>query len=304
MSEQQGTLLVTGASGNLGRRVVELLLDAGTPPNKIVAATRSPEKPADFAARGVFVRKADFDNMDSLREAFRGVDRLLLISTDVLDGTNRRIQQHLNAIRAAEESGVKHVVYTSIVNPTPDFAAVVNPDHRATEEGLAASKMGYTSLRENIYTEMLLGSLPQAVATGQLFRATGDSKTAYITREDCARAATAALASSFDGRRTIDITGPEALTQYEIAAIASEITGRTVTYIPVELEAAIQGMVGAGLPRPAAEAYASFDAATAQGQFAAVSTGIADLTGRQPTSVADFLKANKAVLTQGVVAAQ
>jgi NAD(P)H dehydrogenase (quinone) len=294
-------LLVSGASGNLGRRVVELLLEAGTPPNKIVAATRSPEKLADFAAHGVFVRQADFEDLGSLASAFAGVDRLLLVSTDVLDGTNRRIQQHLNAIKAAEEAGVKHVVYTSIVNPTPDFAAVVNPDHRATEEGLAASNIGYTSLRENIYTEMLLGSLPQAVATGTLFRATGNSKTAYITREDCARSAAAALSSSFDGRRTVDITGPQALTQYDIAAIASEITGRIVTYIPVELEVAIQGMVGAGLPRPAAEAYASFDSATAQGQFSAVSNGVEGLTGRKPTSVADFLAAHKGLLTQGVV---
>ncbi|MBZ0289531.1 MAG: SDR family oxidoreductase [Anaerolineae bacterium] len=303
MSGQQGTLLVTGASGNLGRRVVELLLEAGTPPNKIVAATRSPEKLADFAARGVFVRQADFEDLDSLASAFAGVERLLLVSTDAVGEPGRRIKQHQNAVKAAEGAGVKHVVYTGIMNPNAGFPAFVNPDHWGTEEALAASKMGYTSLRENIYTDYLLSTLGRAVASGQLFSAAGDGKTAYITREDCARAAAAALASSFEGRRTVDITGPEAVSQHDVAAVVSAITGQKVTYIPLELEALIQGMVGAGLPRPLAEAFATFDASNAQGQFSAVSNGVEELTGRKPTSVADFLAANKNVLMQGAAAA-
>jgi NAD(P)H dehydrogenase (quinone) len=290
MSEnQQPTLLVTGASGNLGRLVVELLLEKGIAPGKIVAASRTPEKLADFAGRGVLVRKADFEDTASLAEAFVGVDRLLLVSTDALDVPGRRLKQHQNAVKAAEEAGVSHVVYTGIVNPTPDFPAFVNPDHGGTEEALAASKLGFTVLRENIYTDYLLNSLGQAVATGQLFSAAREGKTAYITREDCARAAAAALASSFSGRRTVDITGPAAVSQHDVAVIASAVSGHPVTYIPLELEALIQGMVGAGLPRPLAEAFATFDAATAQGQFTEASNGVEALTGRKPTSVAEFL---------------
>jgi NAD(P)H dehydrogenase (quinone) len=304
MSEQQGTLLVSGASGHLGQRVVELLLEAGIAPGSIVAATRTPEKLADFASRGVVVRQADFEDPASLAGAFAGVDRLLLVSTDTLDVPGRRLKQHQNAVKAAEAAGVKHVVYTGIVNPNAGFPAFVNPDHNGTEEALKASKLGYTVLRENIYTDYLLPTLSQAVATGQLFSAAGDGKTAYITREDCARAAAAALTSSFNGRRAVDITGPAAVSQYDIAAIVSDITGSKVTYVPLELEAVIQAMVGAGLPRPLAEAFASFDAATAQGQFRAVSKGIEELTGRKPTSVADFLAANKAVLLQGIAATQ
>jgi len=293
-SNQKNTLLVTGASGHLGRRVLELLLE--THKGTIIAATRTPEKLADFSQRGVVVRHADFEDQASLLQAFKGVDRLLLISTDALDVPGRRLNQHRNAIKAAEQAGVSHVVYTSIINPGPDSPVFVGPDHRGTEEALAATKMGWTALRENIYTEMLLMSLAQAFQTGKLINAIGDGKAAYITREDVARAAAVALTSSFDGRQTLDITGPEAVSQYEMAAIASKVAGREITYIPVELEALIQTMEANGLPRPLAEGYASFDAAIAQDKFSAVATTVEDLTGRKPISVADFLFTHRDVL--------
>lgn len=296
-SNHKPTLLVTGASGQLGRLAVQFLLESydGT----IVAATRTPEKLADLSQR-VVVRQADFEDPASLASAFAGVDRLLLISTDAVDVPGRRLNQHRNAVQAAEQAGVRHVVYTSIMNPTPDSPAYVVPDHRGTEEALAATSMGWTVLRENIYTDVLLFSLPYAVQTGRLANAIGDGKAAYITREDCARAAAAALADSFDGRRTLDITGPTAISQYELAAIVSQLTGREVTYVPLELETHIQNMAAAGLPRPVAEGLASFDAAIAQGKFSQVSSAVADLTGRQPTSVADFMAANRDVLLSAV----
>lgn len=288
------TLLVTGASGHLGRRVVELLLEAQA--GTVVAATRTPDKLADFAARGVIARRADFDDPASLKAAFAGVDRLLIISTDLVDLTGKRLRQHRNAVNAAAQSGVRHVVYTSLMNPEPGTPVKIAGDHFGTEQALAASSMGWTVLRENIYAEVLLGSLPPAVQTGQLFAATGDGKVAFITREDVARAAAAALNSSFEGRRTLDITGPEALSRHDLARIASTLTGRPITYMPVPLEAAVQGMVGAGLPQPVAEAYASFDAAVAQGLFEKVSGAVEALTGRKPASVTEFLSAHRHVL--------
>ena len=295
-SNRKPTLLVTGASGHLGRRVVELLLENYE--GKIVAATRTPEKLADFKQRGVIVRHADFEDQDSLELAFEGVDRLLLISTDALDMPGRRINQHRNAVKAAEKVGVRHVVYTSIVNPGPDSPAAVAPDHRGTEEALAATTMGWTVLRENIYTDILLMSLTPAIQMGKLLNAIGAGKAAYITREDCARAAAAALASSFDGRRVLDITGPDAVSQYEVATILSQITGQEISYIPLELETHIQSMVAAGLPRPVAQDLASFDTAVAQGKFSTVSSAVQELTGRKPISVADFLSTHRDVLLQ------
>lgn len=293
-SNQKPTLLVTGASGHLGRRVVELLLE--THKGTIIASTRTPEKLADLSQRGVIVRHADFENPDSLSQAFQGVDRLLLISTDALDVPGHRLNQHRNAIKAAEQAGVKHVVYTSIVNPGPDSPVFVGPDHRGTEEALAATKMGWTVLRENTYMEMLLMSLPQAIQSGKLINAIGDGKAAYITREDCARASASALASPFEGHRTLDISGPQAVTQYEVAAIVSKLAGQEVSYLPIELDAVIQGMTSGGLPRPLAEAFATFDAAVAQDKFSVVTSTVEELTGRKPISVADFLSAHREIL--------
>ncbi len=294
MSENhQPVLLVTGASGHLGRRVIELLLEARA--GTIIAATRTPEKLADFSAQGVLVRQADFNDPASLSEAFAGVDRLLLISTDVLGEPGLRLRQHRAAIKAAQEAGVSHVVYTSLVGPGPDSPVLFAPDHYGTETALADSTLDWTVLRNNIYAEILLGSLGQAMQTGQLFSAAAQGKTAYVTREDCARAAAAALTSSFNGRRTLDITGPEALSQADLAALATQIAGKPITYIPLELEQLIQGMVGAGLPQPIAETYASIDTAMAQGQFDVVSKGVEELTGTKPASVIEFLTAQLAV---------
>ncbi len=185
MSENhQPVLLVTGASGHLGRHVIELLLEARA--GTIIATTRTPEKLADFSAQGVLVRQADFNDPASLSEAFAGVDRLLLISTDVLGEPGLRLRLHRAAIKAAQEAGVSHVVYTSLVGPGPDSPVLFAPDHYGTETALADSTLDWTVLRNNIYAEILLGSLGQAMQTGQLFSAAAQGKTAYVTREDCA----------------------------------------------------------------------------------------------------------------------
>lgn len=288
------TLLVTGASGQLGRRVVELLQETYSGP--IIAATRTPDKLAELTRPGTTVRRADFDDPASLTKAFAGVDRLLLISTDAVDVPGRRIRQHTDAIKAAEHAGVKHVVYTSIIHSGPQSPAFVVPDHRATEAALAESSMGWTVLRENIYMDLQLMSVGQAIKIGTVVNAIGDGKAAYITREDCALAAAAALTSSFDGRRTLDITGPEAVSQTDIAALASQLSGKEIGYAPVDLETLIGYMTGAGMPRPVAEAYATFDVAIAQGEFAAVSSAVENLTGRKPQSIAEFLTAHRDAL--------
>jgi NAD(P)H dehydrogenase (quinone) len=288
------TLLVTGASGQLGRRVVELLLEAQAGP--LIATTRTPEKLADLAAQGVTVRQADFDKPESLARAFAGAERLLLISTDAVDGAGRRVRQHQNAITAAVTAGVKHVIYTSFIRPEPGSPAAVAPDHFATEQALANSPLDWTSLRHSIYTETLLMSLPRAIATGQLVAAAGAGGAGYVTREDCARAAAAVLASQSSGHTRLDITGPAIVTHAELAHIAGEIAGRTVTYVPVTPEALKAGMVAGGLPEPVADLVVSFDITIAQGALAVASSTVKDLAGRAPQSVSDFLAERRAAL--------
>ncbi len=264
MNFRRRTLVVTGASGHLGRRAVELLLDAEA--GRVVAATRSPEKLVGLADRGAEIRRADFDDPTSLVEAFAGADRLLLVSTDAI---GRRLLQHRAAIRAALRAGVKHVVYTSIPNPEKwegDFAA----EHAETETALRASGLGWTLLRNNLYTDDLLPKLSDAIASGELVAAAGDRGAAYVTREDCAGAAAAALASSdFDGR-TFDVTGPAAVTHAELAKIASDVTRSQVAY----------------LRTPSGN---SFEVAIAKGWLETVTNTVEELTGYPPTSVAEFV---------------
>jgi NAD(P)H dehydrogenase (quinone) len=170
MTSSDGTLFVTGASGHLGRRVVELLLEKGA--GKIVAGTRTPEKLADLAARGAIVRHADFEDSKGLEAALAGVDRVLIISSDAIDRPGRRLAQHRAAVAAAGSAGVKHAVYTSMPNPQTS-PVVFAPDHLGTEQALKASAMGWTILRNCWCADFLIPTLAPAVASGKLMAATG-----------------------------------------------------------------------------------------------------------------------------------
>ena len=267
------TLLVTGASGHLGRRVVGLVADAGR--DRLVATTRNPDRLADVAKQGVDVRRADFDDPKSLPAAFAGADRLLLVSTDAVDFPGRRIEQHRAAIAAAKAAGVGHIVYTSFfTEPDPRF--LVAADHWGTERALAAS--------------------------GRLVAAAGEGGAAFVTREDCARAAAAALASSDTSSRTLEIAGPAIVTLREVATLAGELAGRRVSYVPVEPAALRAGMVAAGLPGHLADVLVSIHVAMAQGKFRSTTSAVADLTGRAPTSVPAFLSSRSDLLLAAPVA--
>lgn len=294
MSAPSPRLLVTGAGGQLGRRVVELLLEAGAP--NIVAASRDPSKLAELAARGVETRRVDFDEPASLATAFAGVDRLLLVSTDSLDQPGRRIAQHRAAVTAAEAAGVKHVVYTSAPGARPQEGGGVIDDHFWTEQALAASTIpGWTILRHNLYAEILLMGAGQAVASGALYSATAGAGRAYVSREDCARADAAALLEG-EGRRILDVSGSAAVTQDEVAALYAKLSGKPVTHHALPADALRQGLLGAGLPPSLVAVLVDFDVAAAEGQHAIVTDVVEALTGQAPVSVAAFLEAHRAAL--------
>jgi NAD(P)H dehydrogenase (quinone) len=287
-------LLVTGASGQLGRQVIEALLEAKAGP--IIATTRDPSKLADFAARGVEVRVGDFNDPSTLAAAFAGAGRLLLISTDELATPGRRLAQHRAAIAAAEAAGVQHVVYLSAPAPYPTAESSLIGDHYWTEQALAASPLGWSFLRDHLYTDLLLMSLPHAVQTGQLFSATGRAGRNFVTRADCARTAAAVLASDFAGRQILDVTGPAPLTFDELAALTSEIAGKPVQHISVPAEGLRQGLIGAGLPPFMADALVAFDVDASKGFHAITTSAVKDWTGRDPVSVREFLEAHRAAL--------
>ncbi len=288
------TLLVTGASGTLGQRVLELLLESGD--HTIIATTRNPEKLSHFADKGVIVRYANFDEPESLKTAFADADRLLLISTDVLGEPGKRLAQHKVAVQAAQDADVSHIVYTSLIS-TDDSPILFAPDHAGTEQAISDSTMGYTILRNNLYMDLLIQSVNQAYQLGSLYSARGDGKTSYITREDCAKAASAALSAAFDGKRTLNITGSEAVSQAEVAEIATKVIGQPINDTNILHEAVIAGMVNAGLPQPIAETLASIDMAIAQGKMSIVSSDFENLTGSTPTTVSEFLEAHQPEFT-------
>jgi NAD(P)H dehydrogenase (quinone) len=296
-NSNNGTLLVTGASGHLGRRVLELLLaDPRNAGRKLIALTRTPDKLSEFAAKGVELRAASFDDAASLPNAFRGAERALIISTDALDRPGRRLEQHENAVRAAKASGVEHLVYTSLTHCEPSSLVTLAPDHWGTEGILRESELPYTVLRNNMYTDYLLMGLPYAVQSGKLVNSYGVGKVSYVTREDCARAAAAALSGTFSGRAVLDITGPKAITQAELAAIVGEIVGRPLEYVAVDATTAVANLVGAGLPAPVAEVLVSFERSSKAGQLAVESSAVHDLTGSAPSSIKEFLSARRGAL--------
>jgi NAD(P)H dehydrogenase (quinone) len=278
------TIALTGAAGNLGRLVAEQLLTT-TDPADVVLLTRRPDAVADLAARGAGVRTADFTRPDTLSEAFAGIDRLLIISAD---NVGERLPGQLAAVAAAREAGVGHVFYTSAPAPTADNPAGVIPDHRATEEALAASGLRWTTLRNNLYAEFQLPTLEQAAASGRLVTNAGAGLTAYVTRPDCAAAAAATLLLP-DPAQVYDITGPDAVSSQDLATLAGRLAGTSVEVVDLSDDDYIAGLVAAGLPSPVAGLMASFGTATREGFLAKTSTAVADLTGHQPTPLADLL---------------
>lgn len=290
-------LLVTGASGHLGQRVLVHLLDTlNVPASRLIATTRNPERLAALAERGVTVRAADFDDAESLAAAFRDASRLLLISTDALDYPGHRLAQHRQAVQAAVKAGVQHVIYTSMPRPEQS-PLLLAPDHAGTEQALTESDLpGWTVLRNHWYFENLFFTLPSVLVSGHWYSAAGEGRLANIARDDLARAAAVVLAGSETGKQVYTLSGPEALTTSQIAEMVSQTVGKPIQVVPVPVEGLVQGMVGAGLPQGLAEVFASFDTNTAAGRVAEVTDDYRRLTGLAPQSFADWLVTNRAAL--------
>jgi len=289
------TIFVTGASGHLGRAVVYHLLAKGVAASRIIAGTRHPDKLADLAAKGVAVRQADFDDTAGLEKAFAGAGTVLVISTDALDGAGTRQRQHKTAIAAAAKAGAKRLAYTSL--PVPDTSKVsFAPDHFQSEEAIKATGLPYTIFRDNWYAENLFMSLPQALASGQWYTSSGSGRTAYVWRDDIAAAIAGALANPSAESATYTLAGPEALTNAEIAALASKILGKPIQVIDLTDEQLAGGMKAAGVPEAYIPTFVSFDAAARAGDLALVTDDVEKLSGRKPQKLAAFLEANKAAL--------
>jgi len=278
------SIVVTGASGNLGRLVAEAVLDRA---RDVVLVTRDPSKLEDLAARGAEVRRGDFAEPGSLHGAFAGATTVLIISTDRI---GLRVDGHKAAIDAAAAAGAGSIAYTSGINPSDSNPIVVMSEHRATEEHLRASGAGWTMLRNSIYTEMLLGGATPALAAGRHVSNGGDGRVSYVSRADCAAVAAAVLTTDGHDGKEYDITGAEALSAHDVAALYAELGGKPVEAVLVGDDAYVAGLVEhAGMAEPVARAYATFGIGARGGYSAPVSTTVKDLTDRDPVSAREVL---------------
>ena len=192
------------------------------------------------------------------------------------------------------------MAYTSAINPSDSNPIVVAREHRETEEHLRARGTAWTMLRNSIYTEILLAGAGAALATGRHVTNEGDGRVSYVARADCAAVAAAVLTTDGHNGKEYDVTGPEALSAHDVAALYAELGGRPVEAVLVDDEAYAAGLVEhAGMPEPVAQAYATFGIGTRRYYSAALSTTVADLSGRTPMSARDVLAANRDVFEGG-----
>ncbi|MDA0167199.1 SDR family oxidoreductase [Solirubrobacter ginsenosidimutans] len=281
-------IVITGATGQLGQGIAERLLER-VPAAKIGVSVRTPENARALRERGVRVRQADYDDAASLRHAFEGASTVLIVSAST-HGV-QALRQHQTAIDAARAAGVQRIVYTSHMGVGASSAFVPMVDHAATEERLHASNVAFTSLRNGFYTASGLMFMGQALQTGKLI-APEDGPVSWTAHADLAEAAAIALtdATSLDGL-TAPLTASEALDLADIAAVASEVTGREITRVTISDDEYRAGMVARGVPEAQADLLLGVFAASRRGEFAAVDPTLEQLLGRAPTSVRDVIAA-------------
>jgi NAD(P)H dehydrogenase (quinone) len=279
-------IAVTGATGQLGRLIIEQLL-LTVDPGQIVAIARSPEKADDLAEKGVIVCQGDYDQVESLMQGFDGVDVLMFISnTDVM----RRKEQHQNVIDAARKAGIGRVVYTSFIAVNDDNQ--LGPGHLATEESIKAAGLAYTFLRPNFYADMYVVEVEIAMKSGTYRSPSGEAGAAFISRSDVARAAAAALTSDEHTGKIYELTGPSAVTPAEFAAIASRLSGRSVVYQPISWDELAEDYRARGMPEQWVPMSIMLEQLIASNVLAKVSDGVERLTGKPPTSFEDFVRAS------------
>ncbi|MFC4126114.1 SDR family oxidoreductase [Nocardia rhizosphaerae] len=270
------TVAVTGASGQLGRLVVEALLTAGERP---VAIVRDPAKVADLADRGAVVRQASYDDPAALDAALTGVERLLLVSGNEFGS---RVAQHTNVVRAAERAGVDLLAYTSIPAATRN-PMILAREHRGTEEVLATAAVPTVLLRNSWYWENYAAGAAHAARTGVLAGASGAGRVSGAPRADYAAAAAAVLTTDGHAGRTYELGGDDALTGAEIAAVIAEVAGRPVRYENLA-ETDYAAVLGeAGLPESVAAALADADTGIGAGLLEIRTGELAALIGRPVT---------------------
>ncbi|MEU3348815.1 SDR family oxidoreductase [Streptomyces sp. NPDC006700] len=279
------SIVVTGATGHLGRHVVEQLLEK-VPADQVVAVVRSPEKAADLAERGARIAVANYNAPETFEGLFSAGDKVLLISGNEFD--KGRVRQHRVVIDAARAAGVALLAYTSAPGP---LKAALADDHRGTEEALLASGLPYVLLRNGWYHENYTEQLAPVLEHGTVVHAAGEGRISSASRAEYAAAAVAVLTGEGHENRTYELGGDEAWSLAEYAAELSRQTGRTITARPVTVEEFAGVLAGAGLPGPIAAILAGVDASIEKGELVVTSGDLSRLIGRPTSPVSEAIAA-------------
>jgi NAD(P)H dehydrogenase (quinone) len=282
------SLTVTGATGQLGLLAVEDLLRRGVPADEIIATGRNVERLKDLAKRGVQVRTADYTDPSSLRAAFAGASRVLLISGS--EPGPQRIQQHRNAIEAAHGAGAELVAYTSIVNADTSTLRMAQ-DHQATEALLHESGIPFVLLRNSWYIENYTAQLPVFLEHGAVLGSAGDGRVSAATRADYAAAAATILTTEGHQNQTYELGGDQAFTLAELAAEITVQTGTPVRYTDLPQPEHARALTTAGLPQPVADILADADQGLHRGELRTDSGHLRHLINRPTTTLAEAITA-------------
>lgn len=280
-------ILVTGASGHLGRLVIEHLIKRGTPAEQIIAAVRTPEKAQDLVAQGVSVRKADYNNINTLNTAMAGVKRVVLVSSSEV---GQRTAQHKNIIQAAKDAAVELLAYTSILDAEQSPLQLA-AEHVETEQVLAESGVPYVLLRNGWYSENYTENINTALEHGVVLGCAGQGKYATATRANYAEAAAVVITSENQAGKAYELAGDHAFTLDEYAQALSKIIGKTVVYQDLPEAEYIKVLVDAGMPEGFATILADADAGAAKGGLFDGSQTLSALIGHPTTSIEDSIQA-------------
>jgi len=280
------SIVVTGATGQLGRLIVKHLLSRGVAPAEITAVGRNADRLADLAQSGVGTAVIDYNDPATLAAAFAGADALMLVSGSEV---GQRVSQHTNAITAAVAAGVSRIVYTSA--PAADTSALIlAPEHKATEEALHASGVAVTILRNGWYTENYASAVQQARENGVYLTSAGDGRVASASREDYAEAAAVVLTTPGHENATYELAGDVAWTGTEMAAALTEVLERPVVFSSVSPEEHTAILTGAGLDGGTVGFVVALDGNTRDGLLAGGTTELSTLIGRPTTPLVDGLR--------------
>lgn len=278
-------IAITGATGQLGRLVIDQLLQK-IPASQLIALVREPAKASALQARGLLVRKMDYNQPATIEAALQGVAKLLLISSSEV---GQRLEQHRNVIDGAKKSGVKLLAYTSILNAQHSLMDLAH-EHRETEQFIKASGIPFVFLRNGWYTENYTAGIPTALQFNVVLGSAGEGKISSAARADYAAAAAEVLTRDNQAGKIYELAGDEAYTLAEFAAELSRQTGATIPYNNLPEAEYFAVLQNAGLPREIANLLASSDASAAKGELFDDSQQLSQLIGRATTTLAATIK--------------